>query len=91
MAPLGPGPGCRSHGARGGGVDDGARETGDEVPLRHQAMAEEVGEKQKKRKRLEGKVKVCCSGIKSKLLLQLPTSRLRQRSGWEKGRRRHRK
>ncbi len=37
-------------------------ETGDEVPPRHWSAAEEKGE-------LEGKVKGCCSGVKSKLLL----------------------
>lgn len=43
-------------------MDEGVRETGDEVPLRHQSKAEE-------KRGLEGKVKDCCSGIKSKLLL----------------------
>lgn len=46
-------------------MDEGARETGDEVPLRHQSRAEE-------KTGLEGNVKDRCSGIKSKLLPHLP-------------------
>lgn len=48
-------------------------ETGDEVPLRHQSRAEE-------KKKLEGKVKDCYSGVKSKLLLYLSAPRQRQYS-----------
>lgn len=59
-------------------------ETGDEVPPRHQSTAEE-------KKGLEGEVKACCSGIKSKLLLHLAASRQKQHSHKEKRRKHHRK
>lgn len=70
-----------SRGVRSGGrTDEGVRETGDEVPLRHHGG-------KKKEKGLEGKVKDCCSGIKSKPL-HLPSSpeteaaaRLEERAG----------
>lgn len=54
-------------------MDEGVRETGDKVPLRHQSTAEKEWE-------LEGKVKDYCSGIKSKVLLYLPASRQKQHS-----------
>lgn len=71
-------------------VDEGVRETGDEVPLRHQFRVEE-SERERKKRSWRAKLKTAAQPSNQSYSFTFQAQTQREYSHWQKSRKHHRK